>query len=91
MTGILKNTDGDLKIVSGSLQFGDVTEDVAEVVMMGATGEMKHAPLIGANLIRSVNGATDPFIAGTIKKMLKAEHVNVKSLKINGGEITIEL
>lgn len=92
MTGILRDTEtGDLLIRNGTLQLGNITEDVAEVVMMSAAGELKHAPLIGANLIRSVNGVVDPFLPGKIKQMLKAEHVPVKAVKIQGSEIELEL
>lgn len=91
MKGILRNTAGDLMIENGTLQLGDISEDVAEVVMMSAAGELKHAPVIGANLVKSVNGTIDPFMPGKILKMLKAEGVAVKSLKINEGEITLEL
>lgn len=91
MTGILRHTDGDLKIENGELALGDVREDVVEVVMLSAPGEMKHAPLIGANLIRSVNGSVDPFLPGRVKKMLKVEHIDVKRVNINAGEITVEL
>lgn len=80
-----------MKISNGSLQLGDITEDVAEVVMMSAAGELKHAPLIGANLVRSVNGTADPFLTGKIKQMLRAELVPVKSVKIQDGEIELEI
>jgi hypothetical protein len=92
MTGILRNTEtGDLLIRSGSLQLGNNTEDVAEVVMMSAAGELKHAPLIGANLKMAVNGRTDPFLHGKIKQMLKAEMVPAQVVKIIDNEIIIEI
>lgn len=91
MRGILRNTDGELLIKNGALQLGDVTEDVTEVVMLSAPGELKHAPVIGANLIRSVNGSVDPFLPGRAKKMLRAEHIDVKRVNINGSEVTVEL
>lgn len=91
MTGILRDTDGDLKIENGEMALGNVREDVVKVVMLSAPGELKHAPLIGANLIRSVNGPVDPFFPGRVRQMLQSEHIVVKRININGGEIIVEL
>jgi hypothetical protein len=92
MKGIIRNIEtGDLKIVNGTLRLADITEDVAEVVMMSAAGELKHASLIGANLKMAVNGRTDPFLHGKIKQMLKAEMVPAQAVKIINNEIIIEI
>lgn len=92
MTGILRDTEtGNLMIRNGSLQLGNITEDVAEVVMMSAAGELKHAPLIGANLVRAVNGSTDPFLPAKVKKMLIAEMVPVRVVRIINNDVTLEL
>lgn len=91
MTGILRNTDGDLMIAGGSLQVGDVQLQVAEVVILSATGELKHAPMIGGNLVMAINGTVDGFMINRLKQMLKAEGVTVKKLSISGSTITIEL
>lgn len=91
MKGILRNNNGNISVENGTLKLGDITEDVAEVVMMTAAGEQKHAPAIGADLVRQLNGTTDPFMPSRIMKMLKAESIPVKTLSINNGTITLEL
>jgi len=91
MTGILRNTDGDLKIAGGSLQLGDVRLQVAEMVILSSTGEMKHAPVLGGNMIDSVNGSVDGFQVNRLKQMLKADGIDVKKLTVSGSNIFIEL
>jgi len=92
MQGILRNIDtGDLQIENGTLKIGDNTEDIVETVLMSATGELKHSPKIGANLIKSVNGTPPSFFKNRIKTMLAKEHIKANKIAIENSQITVEL
>lgn len=90
MKGILRNNTGDISIFNGKMEIGDNIQDVVECVMMSASGELKHAPKIGANLAKSINGTPPAFFAQAVKKMLKVEHVNA-TVKYDSGNITVEI
>lgn len=92
MKGILRDTEtNDLLIRNGRLVIGENTSDVVETVMMIAPGELKNVPVIGANLVRAIGGTVDPFFKGRVRTMLKSEHVPVKSLVIDGNNVSVEI
>jgi len=91
MIGIKRNTVGDISIKNGTLEIGDITEDVCELVMLSSSGEMKHAPTIGAGLVHAINGKLDPFHQQRINRMLQSEKLTNARLKVSGNDITVEL
>ncbi|MDY0161473.1 MAG: hypothetical protein RBR64_09035 [Bacteroidales bacterium] len=92
MIGIKRNIDGDLSINSnGTLEIGDITQDVIEVVMLTSPGEMKHAPTLGAGLINALHGSVDMFLIERLKSMLNAEKITNAFIKVVGNEIIVEI
>jgi hypothetical protein len=91
MIGIKRDNDGDISIKNGTLEIGDITQDVIAVVMLTSPGEMKHAPTLGAGLINALNGSVDIFLVERIKSMLNAEKVQNAFINVVGNEIIVEL
>ncbi len=90
MRGILIENN-DLVVSNGTLQIGDVNEQIAQFVVLAYPGEFKHAPLIGGNVRQMQNGTPDPFWAGKIKRQLRQCLVAVKRVSVKTDNIEIEL
>lgn len=91
MKGILIDDNGNFMLTGGSVSIGDVDEQIVEIVMVAAPGEIKEMPTIGMNLNKKLNGIFDPFFVGKLKTQLKTQHITAKSIVINTEEINVEL
>ena len=91
MKGILVDDNGNLMVSGGHLLIGDNREQVTQHLIAAFTGEYKHAPTLGGNARRMIDGTEDPFWAGNVKSQLKQCHVEVERLRVVDGEIEVKI
>lgn len=91
MKGILLTEIGDIAVENRALSVGDNATQCAQMLVGAATGEFKHAPLLGGNSHTLLGGKPGPFWAGALKRQLKQCLVEATAVEIADQSITIEL
>lgn len=90
MRGILRDNNGDMMIKNSQLQLGNIENDVVRTVMFSCPGELKHAPNIGADLVKMINEDTsDHSLFIRIKSMLIEEGLQITKISIEGDKLII--
>jgi hypothetical protein len=97
MTGILINSDGDLKVnttpVNGLLpgiEIGNNTGDIIQRVLDAHPGEFKSSPLLGANIRTMLGGSgSEAFVSSHVLYHVKMANVDVNNVLFNNGELEI--
>ena len=92
MRGILLDDNGDLIVRGGTLLIGDNATQCVQHILIAFTGEYKHAPLLGGNIKKMINGTPDPFWSANVRRQLKSQRIEVKRITIaDNGNIEIEI
>jgi len=91
MRGILVDENGNAVISNGHLTLGDNRMQCVQQLIGAYTGEYKHAPILGGNAGRMLSGIPDPFWAGDVRKQLDKCGIGVKSIRVDGGNIIVEI
>jgi len=91
MKGILLDENGEIMIENGTMKIGEVDTQIVEHVITAFQGEYKDAPLLGGNIRKMLNGATDPFWASEMKRQLKTQHINASIKVVGDGNFVVEL
>jgi hypothetical protein len=88
---ILTDIDGDVLLNNNDLAAGDGDAQNLERLLMLNTGELKHAPLLGCNMIRLTNGRINPqVVIRDIELNLKADAWKNVNVDIKGGDIKVD-
>lgn len=91
MKGMLIDPDtGDLQVKDKRLVLGDNTEQIAESILISARGEFKEHPLIGAEIMKQINGNPNLMWCANAKQMLQACGLAVKRVFIQDNTIHLE-
>jgi len=91
MKGILLDIEtGDLNIEDGTLQIGECSAQIAELVICANRGEIKEYPLVGVEIDRMRNGCVDRLWCAAAKTMLQSCGIAVTQVKYSNGTLTIE-
>lgn len=91
MKGILIDDSGNLIVKKGTLEIGDTKVQDAALLIGAFTGEFKHAPMLGGNVKKIINGKMDPFWISNMKAQLKAIGLQVKDLRVTETGVELEL
>lgn len=91
MIGFLLNSDMDLEVESGTLQLGNVDEQIAEGIIIANPGDFRETPRLGKSIYMMLNGIADEFWKNDLKDQLKTQKIQLKGISINETEITIDL
>lgn len=71
---ILRNSDGTFRIVNGDYVFGDATPVFIKNILVASPGHYKESPIIGASVVRYVEGGSNKqIVSREIKVALKAD------------------
>lgn len=82
MEDILTDKNNDLQVVKGDFATGASEMQEVAAILMANQGEYKEFPLIGANLIRSINSKkTRSDIEGRVKIQLALDGKDYNEIK----------
>lgn len=87
---ILLDDNDDLLIANGDLAVGESDYQHIRHIVRASKGEYKQFPLLGADIIDSLNGNADYEVQQVIKKQLRVDGYNVKSINFDNGELIID-
>jgi hypothetical protein len=90
MTDCKLDDDGDLDIQDGDLVITESTMQHQKSIIWASKGHYKHAPQLGVGLQNYINesGGTNR-LASTIRQELEKDGMQVESVSIKSGAVTI--
>ena len=83
--------ENDLKIENGDFVIGASDLQHVALIVLADKGHFKQHPLLGAGIIRQVNGPGNAEIKRIIQKNLQADGIITKSIVIADGKILIKI
>jgi hypothetical protein len=83
MKGILLDDDLDLKVINGTLAFGDTTFQNQKILILANKGELKQNPMRGVGAIRFIEESNPDNLAREIRTEFIADGMSVERIKID--------
>jgi hypothetical protein len=91
LTDVLIDNNMDLAIADGDFALGDATGQHMQMLIASHPGEWKQHPYAGVGIADYLKGENPGGLKAEIKRQLKADGMNVKSVKVAAnGSVNID-